>query len=1494
MEERKVEYFKMQEEVLKGDRGGNVCDFPRNNKRSKNQQSEGQNSDSDNKGGGIKKETFLTKLEANKLTSVPLQTTGIEDYFNSDISFDSELSHSSGSDHPGLKKEITSSDCSPASTKVSMNQEIVQKFDDVRSKIANDNGTTLMFLFASPLIHKFGNSKKPEVMPQLNFRKEFNEIESCLQECSLKVNYKKKVATIDNLPDIMIDNPSVLHFSGHGVRNTKENIGKDYVFTKNEGDMLVFEDSSLNGVLISAKKLKGMLDTFRTQIQVVVILSCHSEFVGEIFAKAGIPHVVCIKQTEKISDEASIVFARNFYRTLFQRNVCNPCQAFDLAVEAVKLQGQTKKLGKGEYLKFIHKKDHDSKQCSITIMFKEGEAKMINQEQKIGIPPAIVENFIGREIDSHEIISMINSNRLVCIEGIPGIGKSAIVKQICNILYERHTFRDGVLYNNLRGCTTLEGVIKKVYSTIKMFRIGSNQGFEHKDFSQVDIKDLYFELIPLLNRLKILIVLDNCSEIIATDSSSFTEFINVFLERMPHSKIMISCEKLRENLKDVKKCAYKVKELSDRDTHELMKLNADSNEKFSKEMKDLISYDPSLYAQLKKDKFKHEIFRFLNGHPLSINILCSLRKSMTLLHIFQFIKNFKEANFSEEVDPTTLSLTLNVYTSLDSIKKESKATYEALILLAISPSGFLKQDLEKIYPREWSSCEQRLLSMSMIQSKPVYLRDSLEEDSYSIDFTLSKMVKMLVHPDELSEAYKLFLKTLVEIVYKSMTKSNESENLLLFYENSIWSVMEKYYIESQSILKKNESEFFSNKEFTEEIMSENKSNKNLKRLRTFRNKIGNLNGLLLRKKLGSSELDSAETSPKKKEETKLEPTEEPTENKKEKDFTFIKGLMSNIISKKFFKEKTQIKSPNNNQVIEEEKSDREKRSDTEEDSTETPAKTKNPPGKKNFMDVLTKYCVNVSNKQPLKEGTGGLDRTEKEQPGATMNQFLALPVTKDPSKSAKDTPLLSEASKESFIETEIKKVSSHGKPALSKAAFSKFKIPDKNFEEYEKILIFYTANLIIRNQSSECFKVIQKYGLNCAEEADLQSQLYLTRNIMDKNYSSALSRLGQSSMHYLFSVALYRSKDLDFDIDFALQEIDEAIKILKQTSRDTSFRNDGLAVCYLWRAFLISESDHEFSEDEEELRDTDKNLDLFHSHILHSKLLPSSSKFKQLITQIRLPSSSESSLNLDIFVELILKVQDSRFEPRSFATLFQSRRSHLSSSTLKSAYNKSPSERKALKPQLEVSKAQRRLSKMISNKMTVVRGRTGVKEINQAKSLKVGDQWKENGPGEESQSQNSMDSSSTPKAYQTVRGLPIPRSSYYNSRKPYFSQQKPLNFTIVPRRNSKTDNLKTGRQSLSSGSGFKYPKKQQRLKEYTMKTYDQHSSIMPNQVMPSSTKHNTQNFQPENTNPSPMSDFERGKNQILAQIYQLIKNEKLGLSTLSVTTEEKSTQTNLF
>ena len=139
-------------------------------------------------------------------------------------------------------------------------------------------------------------SVKSMQLPQLDYMKEFEEIEKAVDESGITIQYLKMVATLENFSDILIRNPYVLHFSGHGVKNSPEFLGNSASLYKGEGDMLVFEDQCCDGVIMSEVKLTSILEKCNTNIKAVVVLSCHSELIGNIFHNAGIKHVICIAE----------------------------------------------------------------------------------------------------------------------------------------------------------------------------------------------------------------------------------------------------------------------------------------------------------------------------------------------------------------------------------------------------------------------------------------------------------------------------------------------------------------------------------------------------------------------------------------------------------------------------------------------------------------------------------------------------------------------------------------------------------------------------------------------------------------------------------------------------------------------------------------------------------------------------------------------------------------------------------------------------------------------------------------------------------------------------------------------------------------------------------------------------------------------------------------------------------------------------------------------
>ena len=84
--------------------------------------------------------------------------------------------------------------------------------------------------------------------------------------------------------------------------------------------------------------LKALLEKAKISIDVAVVLSCHSEYIGKMFLKAGIKHVICVGREYTIKDDACIAFAKIFYKRLFDGSGRGVCEIFKFAVADVKAQ----------------------------------------------------------------------------------------------------------------------------------------------------------------------------------------------------------------------------------------------------------------------------------------------------------------------------------------------------------------------------------------------------------------------------------------------------------------------------------------------------------------------------------------------------------------------------------------------------------------------------------------------------------------------------------------------------------------------------------------------------------------------------------------------------------------------------------------------------------------------------------------------------------------------------------------------------------------------------------------------------------------------------------------------------------------------------------------------------------------------------------------------------------------------------------------------------
>jgi hypothetical protein len=98
---------------------------------------------------------------------------------------------------------------------------------------------------------------------------------------------------------------------------------------------------------------------------------------------------------------------------------------------------------------------------------KEGDLESLDAKARFCEFPAKVDNYVGRQIELHEIVRNVCQNRLVNIMGLPGIGKSSLVKNAIHYMAERRLFKTGIIFISAKGLITCELFLKQLITFIK-------------------------------------------------------------------------------------------------------------------------------------------------------------------------------------------------------------------------------------------------------------------------------------------------------------------------------------------------------------------------------------------------------------------------------------------------------------------------------------------------------------------------------------------------------------------------------------------------------------------------------------------------------------------------------------------------------------------------------------------------------------------------------------------------------------------------------------------------------------------------------------------------------------------------------------------------------------------------------------------------------------------------------------------------------------------
>lgn len=431
---------------------------------------------------------------------------------------------------------------------------------------------------------------------------------------------------------------------------------------------------------------------------------------------------------------------------------------------------------------------------------------VINTSNKVHVKelPVRVPELVGRNSDCIHLLNILKDYRLIWIEGVPGIGKSALAKEVAHLAYERDIFEDGILYMSVKDCQIFESLVEKVFfRTMEGLKDSSKQA-ELEKYLNVPISEKYNRCLGMIRNLKLLIILDNCDPIVASEQKHFKDFLEDVTQKLENARVMITSAAANDDFVSQGGYVYKVEKLSNKNVFDLLckkvKSKSDLKQELYRIQKKGLNTDELQITSMELD-LEHDFFRMLNGHPLSTLLVASLRNGKctqtsylilfnldtSLVNIYRTLRKTKKEQ-GIKLDMSELIFTLNIETSMTYVKKQNKDAYMMLLYFALCPSGLTRQDCYKL-AKDWGSCEQLLMDRTLIKIKQTFdivtmgteiISDSQSSNRsakkarmYSMDLSLLKCIEAGMDDREKEEADVIIVKRIVSLLEK-LLKDNYS------------------------------------------------------------------------------------------------------------------------------------------------------------------------------------------------------------------------------------------------------------------------------------------------------------------------------------------------------------------------------------------------------------------------------------------------------------------------------------------------------------------------------------------------------------------------------------------------------------------------------------------------------------------------------------------------------------------------------------------------
>eukprot|EP01022_Parablepharisma_sp_SALTPOND_P016261 TRINITY_DN2357_c0_g1_i1.p1 TRINITY_DN2357_c0_g1~~TRINITY_DN2357_c0_g1_i1.p1 ORF type:complete len:1061 (+),score=50.48 TRINITY_DN2357_c0_g1_i1:298-3480(+) len=590
----------------------------------------------------------------------------------------------------------------------------------IDSPIETPSRIDLAFLFASPLVSMYQgtDSVKLQPMARPDYELEFKLVMKNICDTHRSIKYTKAVATINNFQKCLNDAPTALHFSGHGLTNQAFSHDRS-----KEGDYLVFEDERGKAHYISCLELKKILASIPKQPEFVLVSSCHSRLVGEVFRAAGAKHVICVKRSEQMLDTVAQLFSKSFYAAFFASN--SVCKAYENALATLEVEIAAQGLDPVEARKFElligGSGSEELHICGSAGGWADGTPEYISSEPMYTEVPALVEHFVGRKIEMYSLICLIAESRLVTVMGPPGIGKTSVTKALARHFLERGIFTDGVIYVSARGLESTDAVVNEIFLASCLNVSGHVSGISTED-------DKLPLIVDSLYGKEVLLVLDNVEDPLNKDKARLLNAIHYLFTKLPKLKIVTTSRVALGPLPDYGEKIYSLYPLDPQSAVLLLEKRAPRpimEQEFSELFDDSypIRFTSNPWYDCTEEVKPHKLMQVLSGHPQAISLAAALLHTKNLSQLYQELSQ----NSMQPNEMASLKASLNL--SIECLGKASPNSLRFFKMLALFPNGATAEEIKEVWGTDYLPHVSTLQENSLVVKKET---ESSKENRYWI------------------------------------------------------------------------------------------------------------------------------------------------------------------------------------------------------------------------------------------------------------------------------------------------------------------------------------------------------------------------------------------------------------------------------------------------------------------------------------------------------------------------------------------------------------------------------------------------------------------------------------------------------------------------------------------------------------------------------------------------------------------------------------------